>query len=45
VLAERIEQARGFIGRGMPKARVARELGISRSAPYKYLEEKLHAHQ
>lgn len=40
VPAEKIEQARELIGHGMPKARVARELGISRSTIYKHLDEK-----
>lgn len=42
---EKIEQARELIARGMSKARAARELGISRSTLYKYLEEKSPARQ
>lgn len=36
---EKIEQARQLISQGVPKARVARELGISRSSLYKHLEQ------
>lgn len=45
VPAEKIDQARELISRGMPKARAARELGISRSTLYKHLDEKSPAHQ
>lgn len=37
VPAEKIAQARELISRGVPKARVARDLGISRSSLYKHL--------
>ena len=40
VPTEKIEQAKQLIARGMPKARAARELGISRSTLYKHLDEK-----
>lgn len=36
---EKIEQARQLISQGVPKARVARDLGISRSSLYKHLEQ------
>lgn len=36
---EKIEQARKLISQGVPKARVARDLGISRSSLYKHLEQ------
>ncbi|MGO3064049.1 recombinase family protein [Corynebacterium variabile] len=36
---EKIEQARQLISQGVPKARVARNLGISRSSLYKHLEQ------
>ena len=36
--AETIKQAQQLIAQGVPKARVARQLGISRSTLYKYLE-------
>lgn len=36
---EKIEHARELITQGIPKARVARDLGISRSSLYKYLSE------
>ncbi len=39
VPAEKIDQARKLISQGVPKARVARDLGISRSSLYKYLEQ------
>jgi len=39
VPAEKIDQARKLTSQGVPKARVARELGISRSSLYKYLEQ------
>ncbi|MGP5644424.1 recombinase family protein, partial [Corynebacterium variabile] len=35
---EKIEQARILVSQGIPKARVARDLGISRSSLYKHLE-------
>ena len=38
VPAEKIAQARELISRGVPKARVARDLGISRSSLYKHLD-------
>lgn len=34
---EKIEQARKLVSQGVPKARVARDLGISRSSLYKHL--------
>ncbi|MFZ2274854.1 recombinase family protein [Corynebacterium variabile] len=37
VPAEKISQARELISRGVPKARAARDLGISRSSLYKHL--------
>lgn len=36
---EKIEQARILVSQGVPKARVARDLGISRSSLYKHLEQ------
>ncbi|MGO3072402.1 MAG: recombinase family protein [Brevibacterium linens] len=36
---QKIEQARQLISQGVPKARVARELGISRSSLYKHLQQ------
>lgn len=45
VPAEKIDQARELISRGMSKARAARELGISRSTLYKRLDENSPAHQ
>lgn len=36
--AETIKQAQQLIAQGVPKARIARQLGISRSTLYKYLE-------
>ena len=36
---EKIEQARQLISQGVPKARVARDLGISRSSLYKHIEQ------
>lgn len=45
VPAEKVDQARELIARGMPKARAARELGISRSTLYKYLGKSYPAHQ
>ena len=39
VPGEKIEQARNLISQGVPKARVARDLGISRSSLYKHLEQ------
>ncbi|MGP5247818.1 recombinase family protein [Corynebacterium flavescens] len=42
---EKIEQARELIAQGIPKARVARNLGISRSSLYKYLSENHPTHQ
>ena len=36
---QKIEQARQLISQGVPKARVARDLGISRSSLYKHLEQ------
>lgn len=39
VAGEKIEQARQLISQGVPKARVARDLGISRSSLYKHLEQ------
>lgn len=42
---EKIERARELIAQGIPKARVARDLGISRSSLYKYLGEKHPTHQ
>lgn len=38
VPAEKIEQARKLTAQGVPKARGARALGISRSSLYKHLE-------
>lgn len=43
--AEKLEAARKLIAQGVPKARVERELGISRSAVYKNLGETLSAGQ
>lgn len=37
VPAEKIDRARQLIAQGVPKARVARELGVSRSTIYKHL--------
>ncbi|MDN5893606.1 recombinase family protein [Corynebacterium variabile] len=42
---EKIEHARELIAQGIPKARVARDLGISRSSLYKYLSENHPTHQ
>ena len=42
---EKIERARELIAQGIPKARVARDLGISRSSLYKYLGENHPTHQ
>lgn len=42
---EKIEHARELIAEGIPKARVARDLGISRSSLYKYLSENHPTHQ
>ena len=42
---EKIEQARQLISQGVPKARVARDLGISRSSLYKHLGEDYTANQ
>jgi DNA invertase Pin-like site-specific DNA recombinase len=39
VPGEKIEQARNLVSQGVPKARVARDLGISRSSLYKHLEQ------
>lgn len=39
VPGEKIEQARKLVSQGVPKARVARDLGISRSSLYKHLEQ------
>lgn len=39
VPGEKIEQARQLISQGVPKARVARDLGISRSSLYKHIEQ------
>lgn len=39
VPGEKIEQARRLISQGVPKARVARDLGISRSSLYKHIEQ------
>ena len=39
VPGEKIEQARKLVSQGVPKARVARELGISRSSLYNHLEQ------
>ena len=38
VPAEKLEAARRLIAQGVPKSRVARDIGISRSSLYKYLE-------
>ncbi|MDN6352834.1 recombinase family protein [Corynebacterium sp.] len=45
VPGEKIEQARKLISQGVPKARVARDLGISRSSLYKHLGEDHTANQ
>ena len=42
---EKIGHARELIAQGIPKARVARDLGISRSSLYKYLSENHPTHQ
>jgi len=42
---EKIGHARELIAQGIPKARVARNLGISRSSLYKYLSENHPTHQ
>lgn len=42
---EKIEHARELIAQGIPKARVSRDLGISRSSLYKYLSENHPTHQ
>ena len=39
VPGEKIEQAKKLVSQGVPKARVARDLGISRSSLYKHLEQ------
>ena len=45
VPGEKIEQARKLVSQGVPKARVARDLGISRSSLYKHLGEDHTANQ
>ena len=42
---EKIGHARELIAQGIPKARVSRDLGISRSSLYKYLSENHSTHQ
>lgn len=42
---EKIGRARELISQGIPKARVARDLGISRSSLYKYLSDNYPTHQ
>lgn len=39
ISAEKIDKARELIAQGVPKARVARDLGISRSTLYNHLAD------
>ena len=39
IFMEQITQAREWVGEGIPKAEVARRLGIGRTTLYKYLNQ------